>query len=236
MDSTGPSPRACRGPDSLRYIGSVDPIIASVLVATALIAISIFSAPSSTVGATAQRREARALWAHPPDAGRSPESVRQFVEQCKRANIDTIVMLVKGMSGEIYWQSRKFPRSVVKSYESFDMLGALIREAHAQNIKVDAWLCDFVEGANGVAFREHPEWAQLNPDGKTTASETLGAARRPYPYVWMCPARRPGYTDGWLLPMIEEIAENYFEAYLDHLTETTARQMEWIGRAKPLYA
>jgi hypothetical protein len=27
-----------------------------------------------------------------------------------------------------------------------------------------------------------------------------------------------------------------FDAYLDHLTETTARQLEWVGQAKPLYA
>jgi hypothetical protein len=27
-----------------------------------------------------------------------------------------------------------------------------------------------------------------------------------------------------------------FETYLDHLTETTARQLEWLGREKPLYA
>ena len=62
-----------------------------------------------------------------------------------------------------------------------------------------------MEGVNGAAYREHPEWAQINPGGGTTATETLGIARRPYPYVWMCPAQRPGYTDGWLLPMIEEI-------------------------------
>lgn len=165
---------------------------------------------------TAPRGEAHALWAHPPDAGRNAEAVHQFVNQCRRANIDTIVILVKGMNGEIYWPSRRFPQAVVKGYESFDMLGALVREAHAQEIKVDAWLCDFVEGQNGMAYREHPEWAQLNPDGKTTASETLGAQRRPYPYVWMCPARRPGYTDQWLLPMIEEIATNYAVDSIHH--------------------
>ena len=80
------------------------------------------------------RPEAHALWAHPPDVGKSEESVRQFIAQCQRANIDTIVILVKGMNGEIYWQSRKFASSVVKGYESFDMLGTLIREAHARNI------------------------------------------------------------------------------------------------------
>src|SRR5918995_1235685 len=59
------------------------------------------------------------------------------------------------------------------------------------------------------SVRAHPEWAQLNPAGGTTATETLGPRRRPYPYIWMCPARRPGYTDQWLLPMIEAILPNH---------------------------
>jgi uncharacterized lipoprotein YddW (UPF0748 family) len=187
-------------------------ILIIVMVIIALDSIREFSGSAQST----TRKEGHALWVHPPDVGRSEESVRQFIAQCQRANIDTIVILIKGMNGEIYWQSRKFASSVVKGYGSFDMLGTLIREAHARNIKVDAWLCDFVDGVNGVAYREHPEWAQLNPNGTTTASETLGTARRPYPYVWMCPARRPGYTDQWLLPMIEEIASNYAVDSIHH--------------------
>jgi uncharacterized lipoprotein YddW (UPF0748 family) len=160
--------------------------------------------------------ERHALWSHPPDAGKSIETVREFVARCKRANIDTIVMDIKGMNGEVYWRSKRFPQAIAKGYESFDLLDHLTREAHAQGIKVDAWLVDFAEGEGGAAYREHPEWAQLNPDGRTTASETLGVTRRPYPYVWMCPARRPGYTDQWLLPMIEEIAANYSVDSIHH--------------------
>jgi uncharacterized lipoprotein YddW (UPF0748 family) len=161
---------------------------------------------SANVGETGQqRREVRALWAHPPDLGKTVEQVRSFVEKCKRARIDTVVLLVKGSVGEIYWKSRRFPQAIAKGYESFDLLEHFTREAHAQGIKVDAWLCDFFEGANGAAHREHPEWAQLNPDGGNTTTEKLGLVR-PYPYLWMCPARRPGYADQWLLPMFEEVA------------------------------
>ena len=103
-----------------------------IVTATALLGImsALMLSHSSTWAGQAHqqaapRREAHALWAHPPDAGTNVESVRQFVDQCKRANIDTIVMLVKGMNGEIYWHSRRFPQAVVKGYESFDMLGAL---------------------------------------------------------------------------------------------------------------
>ena len=152
--------------------------------------------------------EVHALWAHPPEAGTTAASVRAFVAKCKRAHIDVIVMDVKDSNGGLYWKSKKFPQAIARGYENFDMLEHLVREAHAVGIRVDAWLVDFLEGANGAAMRAHPEWAQLNPDGETTLSEKLGKTR-PYPYVWMCPAQRPGYTDQWLIPLFEEIAANY---------------------------
>jgi uncharacterized lipoprotein YddW (UPF0748 family) len=155
-----------------------------------------------------QKKEVHALWAHPMDVQKNVESVRAFVAKCKRAHIDRIVMDVKDSDGGIYWKSKRFPQAIAKGWENFDLLGNLVREAHAAGIKVDAWLVDFSEGANGAAFREHPEWAELNSDGETMLSEKLGKTR-PYPYVWMCPARRPGYVDQWLLPMFEEIAANY---------------------------
>ena len=159
--------------------------------------------------------EVHALWAHPPEAGTTAASVRAFVAKCKRAHIDVIVMDVKDSNGGLYWKSRKFPQAIARGYENFDMLENLVREAHAVGIRVDAWLVDYLEGANGAAMREHPEWAQLNPDGETTLSEKLGKTR-PYPYVWMCPARRPGYTDQWLIPLFEEIAANYKVDSLHH--------------------
>jgi uncharacterized lipoprotein YddW (UPF0748 family) len=160
---------------------------------------------SAQTGAPPERHS---LWVHPPEVGRDSEAVRAFVEQCRRAHIETIILLVKGMNGEIYWPSQRFKGAVVKGYESFDLLGELSSAARPHGIKVHAWLVDYVEGLNSPAVRAHPEWAQLNPAGGTTATETLGKRRRPYPYVWMCPARRPGYTDQWLLPMIEELAKN----------------------------
>jgi uncharacterized lipoprotein YddW (UPF0748 family) len=207
---------ACENRGFLSTINGPHPVALSLLVAAALIVLSITSGLARPIESQTQPREGHALWAHPPDAGMSAESVRAFVAKCKRANIDTIVMDIKGMSGYVYWKSKKFPQAIPKGYESFDMLEHLIREAHAQSIKVDAWLVDFAEGERGAAFREHPEWAMLNPDGTTTATETLGVARRRYPYVWMCPAQRPGYTDQWLLPMIEEIATNYAVDSIHH--------------------
>src|SRR5688572_8972058 len=74
----------------------------SLLVAAALLALSITSGFANTVEPQTKPREGHALWAHPPDVGKTTESVRAFVAKCKRANIETIVMDIKGMAGEIY--------------------------------------------------------------------------------------------------------------------------------------
>jgi uncharacterized lipoprotein YddW (UPF0748 family) len=177
----------------------------------ALAVLLIGVASAVMVGARAAQQpaaERHSIWVHPPEVGQTPETVRAFVEQCRRAHIETIILLVKGMNGEIYWPSERFKAAVVKGYDSFDLLGELSKASRPHGIKVHAWLVDFVEGVNGAAVKAHPEWAQINPAGGTTATETLGKRRRPYPYIWMCPARRPGYTDQWLLPMIEELARN----------------------------
>ena len=179
-----------------------------LLMSFVLVVLFHFLSVTNASNSTQPKREVHALWTHPPAVGTTPEATRKFIDRCKQANIDTIVIMIKGSSGEIYWQSKRFPQAIAKGYEKFDFLGTLIKEAHAQGIKVDAWFCDFIEGLDGAAYREHPEWAELNPDGNTTASEKLGHTRS-YDYVWMCPARRPGYVDQWLIPMFEEVAKNY---------------------------
>ncbi len=153
------------------------------------------------------RPELHGLWLHPGDAGRNPAEVAAYMEKARAAHINTIVLLVKN-SNWLYFPSKLFPEAVDPAYRNFDLLGAVIAEAHKRGMKVHAWLTDFLESPAGYAYTHHPEWAELNPDGKTTASETLGP-NRPYNYVWMCPARRPGYVDQYLLPLIREIVTRY---------------------------
>ena len=158
-------------------------------------------------------REVHAVWANGGDAGNTPDSVRAFVAQLKRAHIHKLVMGCKEGDGHVLWHSRRFPRLISPRYQEFDLVEHLVREAHDQGIEVHAWLIDFYESQNAPAYREHPEWAQLNAGGTATNSEKLFDSEklpnRPYPAVWMCPARRPGYTDQWLLPLIEELAADY---------------------------
>ncbi len=153
------------------------------------------------------KAELRGVWFQPGDAGHNEAEIAAWLDKVRDAGINTLVMDIKNGS-RLYFPSNLFPEAVDANYREFDVLGVLIREAHKRSMKVHAWLTDFLENEDGFAYRHHPEWAELNPDGKTTASETLGATR-PYTFVWMCPARRPGYTDQYLLPLIREIVTRY---------------------------
>lgn len=163
--------------------------------------------PMAAVSAGSSKVPVYGLWLHPGDAGHNEAQVAAFMEKAHDAHINTIVLLVKG-AGTLYFPSKLFPQAVAPGYRKFDLLRAVIREAHKRGMKVHAWLTDFTENAHGYAYTHHPEWAELNPAGKTTLSESLGHGRM-YPYVWMCPARRPGYTDQYLLPLIKEIVTDY---------------------------
>lgn len=153
--------------------------------------------------------EGRAVWANPKTVARNDSMVQDFVLKCKQANIHLIVLLVAQNDQAVYYHSKKFQSSIDPNFADFDPLAAIVREAHQQGIRVHAWVCDFTQSANGPIMKTHPEWAVRNPDGKIpTEVEYLGGGRK-YFINWMCPARRPGYTDMWLLPMIEEIVRNY---------------------------
>ncbi len=154
----------------------------------------------------AQALKGRAVWASPRDAGTTEASVSAFADLLAKAHVNTVIIELKGTRG-ICWPSRRFADAVVPEYREFDLPAVLIRECHKRSIQVHAWFIDFAEGADSYVVRQHPEWLSLNPEGKPTTSEILRG--RPYRMAWMCPARRPGYTDQWLIPLIREFVERY---------------------------
>jgi uncharacterized lipoprotein YddW (UPF0748 family) len=172
-----------------------------------IISISICAPAFAQQTPSASHPSLYGLWLHPGDAGHNQAEVAAFLDRARDAHIDTIVLLVKN-EGWLYYASRLFPAAVAPECRNFDLLRAEVAEAHKRGMKVHAWLVDFVEAQDGFAYKQHPEWAALNPDGETTATEMLGP-NQPYSDVWMCPARRPGYTDQYLLPVIREIVTNY---------------------------
>lgn len=150
----------------------------------------------------------RSIWVHPQDMGKNDSEVREFFSLLKECHINVVFPLVKNTGGDIFWHSEKFSEAVHPDYKEFDLLRSATRYARQYQINIHPWLCDFTESKNSAAFRQHPEWAMLNPQGGNTSEEKL-SEDRPYNPVWMCPVRRPGYVDQWLIPMIEEIVRNY---------------------------
>jgi uncharacterized lipoprotein YddW (UPF0748 family) len=171
-----------------------------------LVNFGISSAQSDSTGTVV---EGRAVWAHPSSVAFNDSSTIAFVEHCKKANINLIVLLVEFSDKQVYYHSKKFPETLVPAFKNFDPLAAVIREAHKRGIRVHAWLCDFTQSTDGPVMQKHPEWAMRNPEGKIPSQAELLGGGVPYYINWMCPARRPGYTDQWLLPMIEEIVRDY---------------------------
>jgi uncharacterized lipoprotein YddW (UPF0748 family) len=191
--------------------------------------------------AAAPTLKGRAVWAHPRDAGTTEASVKAFVDRLAAAHVNTVVMEVKTAAG-IFWPSQRFSAAVVPAYREFDFPAVLVREAHVRRIQVHAWFFDFAEGGDSPVVQEHPEWLARNPTGLPTTAEVLRG--QPYRLAWMCPARRPGYTDQWLIPLIVEFASRYevdaihhdYVRYQGDLAPDTYCFCDFCLKALPKYA
>ena len=176
----------------------------------AALAAALAAAPSAAAAAApapaVPTLKGRAVWSHPRDAGTTEASVAAFADMLAKAHVNTVVMEVKTSAG-LFWPSERFAPAVVPEYRTFDFPAVLVRECHERGIAVHAWFFDFAEGGSSYVAQQHPEWLARSPAGLPTTAEVLRG--RPYAMAWMCPARRPGYTDQWLVPVIKEFVERY---------------------------
>lgn len=153
----------------------------------------------------------RGIWCGSTEAGFTGDSVDRYVGRMADAGFNLLLVHLKGGDGRIYWPSDQFSGCVAPGYEDFDLPAHLLEACDKRGVRLHAWFIDYFEGSRGAAYREHPEWTARNLRGETTESETLRG--RKYDAAWMCPARRPGYTDQWLVPIYSEFASRYsFEA------------------------
>lgn len=153
------------------------------------------------------RFKTKGIWCGSLEAGKSREEVEAYVDLMHRAGFNLLLVHLKGGDGLVYWPSERFPEAIAAGYECFDLPAHLLDACRSRGMQIHAWFIDYYEGENGPAHRAHPEWAALDAQGRTTAEETLRGKR--YSSIWMCPARRPGYTDQWLVPLYEEFARRY---------------------------
>ncbi|MBC8063201.1 MAG: hypothetical protein H7Y17_00100 [Chlorobia bacterium] len=156
----------------------------------------------------------RGVWSGTGECGTSRDSVATFVARLADVGVNAIFMGIKEGDGRLCWPSERFPQAVKEPFSSFDLPAVLLNECSKRDIALHAWLIDYYEGEQGAAYREHPEWAALDAKGKPTCEEKLRGQR--YSSAWMCAARRPGYTDQWLVPIYAELASRYEFASIHH--------------------
>lgn len=98
------------------------------------------------------------------DYSTTREGVAEMVRHCKAAHINTIVVDVKPLSGQVLYNSRVAPR--MRSWKGhplpdFDVLAAFVAEGHKAGLQVDASINILSEGHKyfsvGPAY-EHPDW------------------------------------------------------------------------------
>ena len=103
--------------------------------------------------------------------------VADIIEKARRAGINTLVVDVKPLSGEVLYTSKYAPRlgevNGGRFPESFDLLAAMVEEGHSKGLRIHAGVNVFSEGhrqwARGPAY-EHPEWQATMYEAVRTAS------------------------------------------------------------------
>ncbi len=154
-------------------------------VAISLCAVTVSVAAGLTIGlpvASAARHSPprRALWMEPGAnlvALSTVEGVRRVLDQAKAAGVDVVMPEAKNAWGYVTYPSAfaptiatsPIPHGAAPAYpppiqwypRDYDMLGTIVREAHARGLRVDVAINSFGEGFTplraGPAF-QRPEW------------------------------------------------------------------------------
>jgi len=109
------------------------------------------------------------------------QGVADIVAKCKAANINTIVVDVKPLSGLVLYKSKIAPRLSTyqgKKYPAnYDLLETVLEEGHKAGIEVHAAVNVFSEGSQKVAggpARKHVEWQTVQYEMESTVTTNDG--------------------------------------------------------------
>ncbi len=135
---------------------------------------------------------------------------KQFQEALKLGNVNSINVFAKGHHGWSYYDTKvgnKHP------HLSFDLLKAQIEACHEIGVRVQAY---FAIGWSQNDYKEHPEWAVINKEGKTynqintplpEVDKNDEEALLPYTY-WTLLSPEGEYME-LILKQTEELLKNY---------------------------
>ncbi len=136
----------------------------------------------------------RGVWSNPntygPDKEKALPLIRQSLDEYVRAGIDTVIMMIKGTDGRVYYKSAIGPAD--PAYD-WDFFGVFLKEARQRKITVHPWFCVFPESGILGEVRKHPEWLI-----KSRQNEMVGAANPALPEA-----------RAYELSLMMEVAKNY---------------------------
>lgn len=111
------------------------------LAAVALVAPAAVHAAGRGPGAAAGRPEIRAVWVDAFHAGiRSPEEAAQLVADAKRLHLNTLIVQVRRRGDALYAGALEPPLDDPHYDPAFDALGHIVEAAHAEGLRVHAWI------------------------------------------------------------------------------------------------
>ncbi len=187
----------------------------------ALVAAALAAAPSPALAAR-HAPPHLALWMEPganlPTLS-TVEGVQQTLDHAKEAGVDVVIPEAKNAWGYVTYPSAfapaigasPIPHSAAPTYPApaqwyppgYDMLGTIVREAHARGMRVDVAVNSFAEGfspsQSGPGF-EHPEWQTtaylgtrpvVAPDGSSYALAGVDVPRTDNALVLYTPESGP---------------------------------------------
>ncbi|HEU4455017.1 MAG TPA: family 10 glycosylhydrolase [Longimicrobium sp.] len=177
------------------------PADVGALAGASLIAPAFAAAPASAAKPVAME-EGRALWVNRWDYG-SAATIRQVMENAKRANFNIVYFQVSG-PWDARYRSKLNPCSArlcdrLGGVPTWDPLEVAVREAHSRGLQLHAWInglsgWESTSGTNCRALRpsepgqpnhvlvDHPEWAMHTRGGRPMACPNGDE------YVYLSPA------------------------------------------------
>ncbi|MBN1491195.1 MAG: family 10 glycosylhydrolase [Phycisphaerae bacterium] len=148
----------------------------------------------------------RAVWVTRSDY-RTAEDVTTIMENCSTAGFNLVVFQVRG-NGTVFYPSRIEPWAEQFDFKDpgFDPLQTALREAHARNMELHAWM-NIMPAWRGTSppacpnqlYHTHPEWFWYDQHGNRQALSSF--------YVSLNPCL-PEVRE-YLVNVIDEVVANY---------------------------
>lgn len=143
----------------------------------------------------------------------SQHKINKLVEFARVNGYTDLFVQVRGR-GDAYYNSRIVPRSTLLAPGDFDPLREIIPLAHANGIKVHAWVNMYLSwSARKVpadpthVVNKHPDWVEVNGHGKSDLEFVAQNGRNGREGVYLSPLNND--VSNHLLRVINEIVSNY---------------------------